>query len=175
MGRVSVGTQAQFCQIQIRERRPASIDVGLERLFVLTLLLVVIVHPLRALLLLPLCAVPGLGGTHVIAVPVVWWVDSTVVRPVEVALAVAGRNSASEYPFHLIRYCSCDRVRRTLGGDWSRLGSPQTVWPNMPSILGLLSVTAQFGIPRVLRLTHLVAFQPPELCGCYGLRLQVLL
>jgi hypothetical protein len=95
MGRVSVGTQAQFCQIQIRERRPASVDVGLERLLMLTLLLVVIVHPLHALLLLPLCVVPGLGGAHMIVVPVMWWVDSTVVRPVEVALAVAGRNNRS--------------------------------------------------------------------------------
>jgi hypothetical protein len=59
-----------------------------------------------------------------------------------------------------------DKVRRTLGGDWSRLGSPQMVRPNMLSYFGLLSVTARFGIPRALRLTHLVAFQPPELCGC---------
>jgi hypothetical protein len=60
----------------------------------------------------------------------------------------------------------CDKVRRTLGGDWSRLGSPQTVRPNMLSYFGLLSVTARFGIPRALTLTHLVAFLPPELCGC---------
>jgi hypothetical protein len=59
-----------------------------------------------------------------------------------------------------------DKVRRTLGGDWSRLGSPQTVRPNMLSYFGLLSITARFGIPRALRLTHLVASQPPELCGC---------
>jgi hypothetical protein len=93
MGRVPVTAKTQLCQIQIRERRPASIDVGLERLLVLTLLLVVIMHPLHALLLLPLHVIPGLGGTHVIGVPVVWWIDSTVVRPVEVALAVAGRNT----------------------------------------------------------------------------------
>jgi hypothetical protein len=59
-----------------------------------------------------------------------------------------------------------DKVRCTLGGDWSRLGSPQTVRPNMLSYFRLLSVTARFGIPRALTLTHLVAFQPPELCGC---------
>jgi hypothetical protein len=62
--------------------------------------------------------------------------------------------------------CQVDKVRRTLGGDWSCLGSPQTVWPNVVSILGLLSVTARFSIPRALMSTHLVAFQPPELCGC---------
>jgi hypothetical protein len=66
--------------------------------------------------------------------------------------------------FNLLR--QHDKVRCTLGGGWSHLGSPQMVQPNMPSILGLLSVTAQFGIPRALRLTHLVAFQPLELCGC---------
>jgi hypothetical protein len=58
-----------------------------------------------------------------------------------------------------------DKVRCTLGGDWSRLGSPQMVQPNMLSYFGLLSVMARFGIPRALTLTHLVAFQPPELCG----------
>jgi hypothetical protein len=61
---------------------------------------------------------------------------------------------------------STDKVRRTLGGDWSRLGSPQTVRPNMLSYFGLLSVTARFGVLRALTLTHLVAFQPPELWGC---------
>jgi hypothetical protein len=35
-----------------------------------------------------------------------------------------------------------DKVRCTLGGDWSHLGSPQMVRPNIPSVLGLLSVTA---------------------------------
>jgi hypothetical protein len=67
-------------------------DVGLERLLVLTFLLVVFVLSLHALLLLPHCVIPGLGDTHVIVVPVVQRVDSTVVWPVEVALAVAGRN-----------------------------------------------------------------------------------
>jgi hypothetical protein len=58
---------------------------------------------------------------------------------------------------HVLFYVG-DKVRCTLGGDWSRLGSPQTVRPNMLSYFGLLSVTARFGIPRALTLTHLVAF-----------------
>jgi hypothetical protein len=50
------------------------------------------------LLLLPHCVVPGLGGAHMIIVPVVWWVDSTVVWPVEVALAIAGCVRATAEP-----------------------------------------------------------------------------
>jgi hypothetical protein len=59
----------------------------------LMLLFIVLMPPLHALLLLPYHVVPGLGDTHMIIVPVVWWVDSTIVRPVEVALAVAGCNT----------------------------------------------------------------------------------
>jgi hypothetical protein len=59
----------------------------------LMLLLVVFMPSLHMLLLLPYCVVPGLGGAHMIIVPVVWWVDSTVVQPVKVALAVAGCNT----------------------------------------------------------------------------------
>jgi hypothetical protein len=89
------GSRAQFFHIQIGESQPGPIDVGLECLLMLTLLLVVFVPSLHAFLLLPYCVVPGLGGTHMICVPVVWWVDSTVVWPIEVALAVAGHNSTN--------------------------------------------------------------------------------
>jgi hypothetical protein len=61
-------------------------DVGLVCLLLLTL-------PQHALLLLLHHVVPGSGGAHVVLVPVVWWVYSTVVWPVEVALAVAGHNT----------------------------------------------------------------------------------
>jgi hypothetical protein len=83
-------------------------------------------------------------------------IPSTLAQTVD-RIPMVQQPNAIKYP---------DKVRCTLGGDWSRLGSPQTARPNMLSIFGLLSVTARFGIPRALTLTHLVAFQPPELCGC---------
>jgi hypothetical protein len=71
-------------------------------LFVMMLLLLVVVPSLHVLLLLPYRAVPGLGGAHMIIVPVMWWVDSTIVRPIEVALAVTGRNRQLFTKFRLL-------------------------------------------------------------------------
>jgi hypothetical protein len=75
-------------------------DVGLERLLMLMVLFVILVHPLHTFLLLPCGVVPGLGGAHMIVVPVVRWVDSTIVWPVKVALAVAGCNMCTWHAWH---------------------------------------------------------------------------